>query len=90
MDTEGKETTFVGDRNCDFKNTANANAKQLKLVYSEYQLEQLNKMYTRIAVTRTALCEQRLSKSLNDHFSNSSSKYIIETGILETGMVDHY
>ena len=62
----------------------------MKLVHSEYQLEQLIKKYTRIAVTRTELCEQKLSKSLIDHFSTLSSKYILQTDVLETGMVDRY
>ena len=43
MDKEGNEIILFGDTNCDFKNTANVNAKQLKLVYSEYQLEQFIK-----------------------------------------------
>ena len=32
---EGNETIYVGNTTCDFKNTANVNTKQLKLVYSE-------------------------------------------------------
>ena len=46
LDKEGFEIILVGDTNCDFKTIANANAKRLKLVYSEYQLEQLIKKYT--------------------------------------------
>ena len=43
-----------------------------------------------MAVATTEQGEQRVSKSLIDHFSTSSSKYILEAGVLETGMVDHY
>ena len=41
LDKEEKETILIGDTNCDFKNVKNANTKKLKLIYSEYQLEQL-------------------------------------------------
>lgn len=90
LDQEGKEIILVGDTNCDFKNSTDANTKQLKLVYSEYKMEQLIKNYTRVAFTTTEQSGQRLSKSLIDNFSTSSSKYVLETDILETGMVDHY
>ena len=90
LDKEGKEIIFVGDTNCYFKNSTNANTKKLKLVYSEYQIEQLIKKYTRVAVTTTERGEQRVSKSLIDHFSTSNSKCILDADVLETGMVDHY
>ncbi len=90
LDKAGKETILIGDTNCDFKNSADANTKQLKHVYSEFQIEQLIKQYTRVAVTTNKQGEQRISKSLIDHFSTSSPKYILETNVLETGMVDHY
>ena len=63
LDKEGKEIILVGDTNCDFKNSTNANTKKLKLVYSEYQIEQLIKKYTRVAVTTTELGEQ-MSKQI--------------------------
>ena len=53
LDREEKEIILIGDTNCDFKCSKNANAKQLKLIYSEYQLEQLIKSYTRVAMTTT-------------------------------------
>ena len=90
LDQEGKEIILVGDTNCDFKNSTDANTKQLKLVYSEYKMEQLIKNYARVAFTTTEQSGQRLSKFLIDNFSTSSSKYVLETDILETGMVDHY
>ena len=90
LDREEKEIILIGDTNCDFKCSKNANAKQLKLIYSEYQLEQLIKSYTRVAMTTTESGEQRTSKTLIDHFSSSNSKYIIEADVVKTGMVDHY
>ena len=64
--------------------------KKLKRVYSGYQFEQSIKKHTRMAITGTELGEQRLGKSLIDNFSTSSSKYFLETGVLEKRIVDHY
>jgi len=61
-----------------------------KSIYSEYQLVQLIKSYTRVSVTTTESGEQRTSNTLIDHFSSSHSKYIIEADVIKTGMVDHY
>ena len=44
---------LVGDTNCDFKCIRNINANKLKFIYSEFQLEQLVKSYTRVAVTNS-------------------------------------
>ena len=67
----------------------NANTKQLKLVYSEYQVEQLIKSYTRVAIPTTEQGDKRISKSLIDHFSTSNPKFILKADVLETGVVDH-
>ena len=40
----------MGDTNCDLVDNKNANTKRLKRVYSEFQLEQLIKTYTRVAI----------------------------------------
>ena len=42
------------------------------------------------AVSTTEQGEQRVSKSLIDHFSTSNSKFILDADLLETGMVNHY
>ncbi len=81
---------LVGDTNCDLMDDKNANTKTLKLIYSEYQLEQLIKRYTRVAATTTEQGDKRISKSLIDHFSTTNPKFILKADILETGMVDHY
>ena len=59
-------------------------------MYSEYQLEQLIKSYTRVAVATTEQGDKRIRKSLIDHFSTSNPKFILKADVLETGMVDHY
>ena len=90
LDREDKEIILIGDTNCDLMNDRNANTKGLKQVYSEFQMEQLVKTYTRVATITSDDGTKRISKSLIDHFSTSNTRYILKTGVLETGMVDHY
>jgi len=40
LDREEKEISLIGDSNCDLKYIKSTNCKQLKLIYSKYQLEQ--------------------------------------------------
>ncbi len=90
LDEDGKEIMLVGDTNCDFKDSNSANARKLRLIYSEFHLEQMVKDYTRVATTTTVSGEQRTSKTLIDHFATSCPKYIIKADVIKTGMVDHY
>ena len=90
LDKDEQEIILVGDTNCDFKDSKNTNAKKLRLVYSEYHLEQMIKDHTRIATTTTETGEQKTSKTLIDHFSTSCPKYILKADVIKTGMVDHY
>ena len=53
-------------------------------------MKQLIDAYTIVAVTTALNGEKRISKSLIDDFSTSNPKYILETDIIQTGMVDHY
>ena len=53
-------------------------------------MKQLTDAYTRVAVTTALNGEKRISKSLTGDFSTSNPKYILETDIIITGMVDHY
>ena len=48
------------------------------------------KSYTRVAVKTNERNEQNISKTLIDHFSTTSPKYILKADVLELGMVDHY
>ena len=90
LDLDGKEIILIGDTNCYFKNKQNSNSKKLIAVYSEYQLEQLIKTYTRVAATTNENNEHIVSKTLIDHFSTTSPKYIVKADVLELGMVAHY
>ena len=90
LDQNEKEIILVGDTNCDFKCNRNSNANKLKFIYSEFQLEQLIKSYTRVAVTHTDDGDPTVSKTLIDHFSTNKPNYILNVDIIETGMVDHY
>ena len=90
LENDEKEIILIGDTNCDFKNSKNANSKKLKSSYSEYQLEQLIKRYTRVAITTTEPGEQKVSKTLIDHFCSTNPEYVIEADVLEIGMVGHY
>ena len=67
-----------------------SNAEKLGSVYAEYQIEQLIKAYTRLAISNGANEQSQISHSLIDYFSTNNRKYILESGVLETAMVDHY
>ena len=90
VDKEEKEMILIGDTNCDFKNNQNANAKKLKTIYSEFQFTQLINNYTRVAITTNEQNEQKTTKTLIDHFSTTSPRYILRADVLRIGMVDHY
>ena len=83
------EMILIGDTNCDFK-AKYANIKKLKLIYSNYHLEQLIKSYTRAAKITTESGEQKTSKTLIDHFSSTNPKHILIVDVIKTGMVHHY
>ena len=60
------EIILCGDTNCDFKDPKNYNTKLFKQLYNEYQLEQLTKDHTRVAVRTTKDNEHHTSKTLID------------------------
>ena len=72
LDQDDNEIILLGDTNCDFKNNQSSNTKKLKAIYSEYQLEQLIRSYTRVAVTTNENGVQNVSKTLIDHFSTTN------------------
>ena len=91
LDRDEREIILVGDTNCDFKGSLlSSNAKKLQSVYAEYQIEQQIKAYTRVAINKGANEQSCISHSLIDHFSTNKRKYILESGMIETLMVDHY
>ena len=71
LDNEEKETMLIGDTNCNLKATGNSSAKNLKLIYSEYQLEKLINSYTRLAATHNSNDSLNVTKTLIDHISTS-------------------
>ena len=83
VDKEEKEIILIGDTNCDFKNNQNANAKKLKMIYSEFQFEQIINKYTRVAVTTNEQNEQKTTKTLIDHFSTASPRYILRADVYD-------
>ena len=90
LDQNEKEMILVDDTNCDFRCNQNSNANKLKFISSEFQIEQLIKSYTRVAVAHTDDGDPTVSKTLIDHFSANKPNYILNVDIIETGMVDHY
>ena len=86
LDTEGKELILLGDTNCDFGSKENgrltdSNAKLLSNIYNIYSLKQLIEDPTR------ATCS---SSTIIDHIATSCARHIIESGVYEVGMSDHY
>ena len=90
LDKEETEIILTGATNCDIAREQNSNTKRLKAIYSEYQLEQMVKSYTRVSIRTNENSEQRFSRTLIDHFSTTRRQYISEVDVLELGMVDHY
>ena len=90
IDREDKEIVLTGGTNCDIRDSRKANTKKLKQVYSEFQMEQLIKTYTRVPINTSDNGIKRISSSLIDEFCTSNVRYILKTGVLETEMVDHY
>ena len=86
---EDKGIILCGDNNCDFKDPKNKNTKLLKQLYDGYQLEQLKKDYTRVAVRATNENEHHTSKTRIDHISTNKQKYILSSGVIKSSMVDH-
>ncbi len=60
------------------------------MIYSEFQFDQLINKYTRVAVTTNEHNVQTTTRTLIDHFSTTSPRYILRADVLRIGMVDHY
>ena len=91
LDAEGKEIILVGDTNCDYKKPKDCNTRKLKLIYSEFQFEQLIKDFTRVAATTSSNNgEISTSKTIIDHFSTNRPNFISYSGVIKLGMTDHY
>ena len=91
LDAEGKEIILVGDTNFDYKKPKDWNTRELKLIYSEFQFEQLITDFTRVvATTRSNNGEISTSKTIIDHFSTNRPNFISYSGVIKLGMTDHY
>ena len=60
------------------------------MIYSYFHFKELIYKYTRVAVTTNEQNEQKTTKTLIDHFSTTSPRYILRADVLRIGMVDHY
>ena len=81
LEREDKEILLCGDTSCDFKDPKNKNTKLLKQLYNEYQLEQLIKDYTRVAVRAAKENEHHTSKALIDHFTTNKLSIFLVQGL---------
>ena len=91
LDAEGREIILVGDTNSDYKKPKDCNTRRLKLIYSEFQFEQLISDFTRVAATtRSNNGEISISKTIIDHFSTNRPNFILYSGVIKLSMTDHY
>ena len=86
LDKESKELTPLGDTNCDFGNKEKDHlidnyAKLLSNIYNIYGLKQLIDDPTKVTSS---------SSTIIDHIATSCTSNIIESGVYEVSMSDHY
>ena len=86
LDKESKEFILLGDTNCDFGNKekdhlTDNNPKLLSNIYNIYGLKQLIEDPTRATSS---------SSTIIDHIATSCNSNIIESGVYEVSMSDHY
>ena len=90
LDSEGKEIILIGDTNCDLKKSKDCNTRKLKLVYSEFQFEQLITDYTRVATSVCSDGKTNTTRTLIDYLSTNRPNYISSSGVIKISMSDHY
>ena len=86
LDKEGKEIILLGDTNCDLTITApdhpsGNNSKHICSLYELFSLKQLIEEPTRVTLT---------SSSIIDHIATTSARNIVESGVHQVSMSDHY
>ena len=81
LDKEGKEIILIGDTNCDLSNSEDNNTKHMCELYNLFSLKQLIEEPTR---------ETLSSSTLIDHIATSSPSNIVESGVLQISMSDHF
>ena len=80
LDTEDKETIYLGDTNCDMLDPANNDTKHLKKLFIKFNLVQLIKDPTRTTAT---------TKTIIDHIITNKPEFVSESGVLSCGISDH-
>ena len=90
LDSEGKEIILIGDTNCDLKKSKDCNTRKLKLVYSEFQFEQLITDYRRLVTSICSNGKANTTRTLIDHLSTNRPYYISSSGVIKLSMSDHY
>ena len=90
LDSEGKEIILIADTKCDLKKSKDCNTRKLKLVYSEFQFEQLITDYTRVATSVCSDGKTNTTRTLTDHLSTNRPNYISSSGVIKISMSDHY
>ena len=86
LDREGKEISLLGDTNCDLSNHAlgqsvENNTRHVCDLYELFSFEQLINEPTRVASS---------SSTIIDHIATISSSNIVQAGVFETSMSDHF
>ena len=83
LDGEGKEIIILGDTNCDFSNRdANpSHVVRLRELYDLFGMKQVVSDPTRVTLE---------SSTLIDHIATANCNNIIESGVIKTGLSDHY
>ena len=86
LDREGKEIILLGDTNCDLSNHAlgqsvENNTRHVCDLYELFSFEQLINEPTRVASS---------SSTIIDHIATTSSSNIVQAGVFETSMSDHF
>ena len=90
LDAESKEIILTGDIKCDYKKPKDFNTRKLKLLYSEFQFEQLITDFTREATKMSSSGETSTTKTVIDHSSTNRPNLISSSGVIKIGMTDHY
>ena len=80
IDSEDKETIYLGDTHCDVLDFANNDTKHLINTLTKYNLIQLIKSPTRTTAT---------TKTIIDHIITNRPESVSENGVLVSGISDH-
>ena len=83
FDTEGKKSIILGDTNCDFNHANNSPryVVQIRDLYDVFGMAPLIKKSTRVTLD---------SSTLIDHIATTNCNRIVESGVLEINLSDHY